>query len=279
PSFKQSWIPVGEHDITSDISNGFRSLSLSKEFKDKLCKPWANTLVVRLLGKSIGYSYLCHRLHSMWKPASPIHIIDLDKGCFMVKFGAKQDYFKALTGGPWMILDHYLVVHQWSPDFRVSDSLPAKMVVWVRFPFMPVQYYHVQDVEYEHLPALCFTCGKVGHLLVDCPSTRPSHPPTAVGVPHQPSGSSGSPIWPSLPSPDNFGPWMVVTRKSRRPRKESDPGKESVILGKEDPQSATNGKGKKDDSAKSSADRKGKKVDPSKVAGVGNGKRRKPLTW
>ncbi|CAN1259077.1 hypothetical protein LINPERPRIM_LOCUS10068 [Linum perenne] len=294
PSVKQPWIPVGEHDITTDISNGIHSLSLSKEFKDKLCQPWTNTLVVRLLGKRIGYSYLCHRLRSMWRPNNPIHIIDLDKGCFMVKFGAEQDYFKALTGGPWMILDHYLVVHQWSPEFRVSDSLPAKMVVWVRLPLMPIQYYHAQvltslgnllgrtvkidyntqhaergkfarmaveidlnqplapvikldgvwqDVEYENLPALCFTCGKVGHLLDDCPSSRPSHSSTAIVVPNQPAGSSESSVRPPLPSPDNFGPWMVVARKSRRSRKE------------------TNGQGKSDDSAKSSVERNGKKVD------------------
>ncbi|CAN1153312.1 hypothetical protein LINPERHAP1_LOCUS368 [Linum perenne] len=29
----------------------------------------------------------------------------------MIKFSYEQDYFKALTGGLWMILDHYLIVH------------------------------------------------------------------------------------------------------------------------------------------------------------------------
>ncbi|CAN1339568.1 hypothetical protein LINPERPRIM_LOCUS38538, partial [Linum perenne] len=55
---------------------------------------------------------------------------------------ADKDYFKALTGGPWMILDHYLIVQQWNPSFRVSNKLPSKMVVWVRFPHMPIQLYH-----------------------------------------------------------------------------------------------------------------------------------------
>ncbi|CAN1795056.1 hypothetical protein LINPERHAP1_LOCUS20483, partial [Linum perenne] len=277
PSFKQSWIPVGEHDITPQITNGLRSLSLSKEFKDKLCKPWVNTLVVRLLGKSIGYSYLCHRLRSMWKPANPIHIIDLDKGCFMVKFGDEHDYFKALTGGPWMILDHYLVVHQWTPDFRVSDSLTAKMVVWVRFPLMPVQYYHAQDVEYENLPALCFTCGKVGHLLAECPSSSPTVGPATQELPQPALPSPEMGIRPALPSPDSFGPWMVVTRKSRRPRKESEMEKESAILRKEVTQSSVIGKGKKDDPIKSTGAGKGKKSDPPRITGDGKGKRKKPL--
>ncbi|CAN1729097.1 hypothetical protein LINPERHAP1_LOCUS496 [Linum perenne] len=108
----QSWIPVGVNDIVLTASNGVKALSLSKDFKEKLCKLWSNSVVVRLMGKNIGYSYLCHRLNAIWKLAGNLHIVDLDKNCFMVKFSNEQDYFKALTGGPWMILDHYLIVHQ-----------------------------------------------------------------------------------------------------------------------------------------------------------------------
>ncbi|CAN1751192.1 hypothetical protein LINPERHAP1_LOCUS4255 [Linum perenne] len=232
----------------------------------------------------------------MWKPVNHIHIIDLDKGCFMVKFADEKDYFKALTGGPWMILDHYLIVHQWSPDFRVSDSLPAKMVVWVRFPLMPVQYYHAQiltslgnligrtikidfntqhaergkfarlaveidlneplvptieldgcrqDVEYENLPALCFECGKVGHTGATCPL---KHPAPALTSSPSTTVSPESPIRPPEAAPDSFGPWMIVTRKSRRPRMETVAGKESVSKGKEEIKSLSEEKGKKADS-------------------------------
>ncbi|CAN1336798.1 hypothetical protein LINPERPRIM_LOCUS37313 [Linum perenne] len=80
----------------------------------------------------------------MWKPLGNLHIMDLEKNCFMVKFANDQDYFKALTGGPWMILDHYLVVHQWDHSFSVSDDSPKKMVVWVRFPHLPIHLYHAQ---------------------------------------------------------------------------------------------------------------------------------------
>ncbi|CAN1170989.1 hypothetical protein LINPERHAP2_LOCUS29303 [Linum perenne] len=103
PNTAQQWIPVGEKDILPAVRDGIKSLNLSDEFKDKLCKPWSNTVVVRLLGKSIGYSYLCHRLHAIWKPFGNLHIVDLDRNCFLVKFANEQDYFKALTGGPWKI--------------------------------------------------------------------------------------------------------------------------------------------------------------------------------
>ncbi|CAN1191447.1 hypothetical protein LINPERHAP1_LOCUS40397 [Linum perenne] len=62
---------AGEKDIVPSVSNGVRSSKLSKEFKEKLCKPWSNTVVIRLLGKSVGYAYLYNRLCSMWKPFGP----------------------------------------------------------------------------------------------------------------------------------------------------------------------------------------------------------------
>ncbi|CAN1851661.1 hypothetical protein LINPERHAP1_LOCUS40280 [Linum perenne] len=46
------------------------------------------------------------------------------------------------TGDSWMVLDHYLVVHQWDHSFRVSEELPKKMVVWVRLPSMLIHFYH-----------------------------------------------------------------------------------------------------------------------------------------
>ncbi|CAN1141825.1 hypothetical protein LINPERHAP2_LOCUS12708 [Linum perenne] len=184
----QSWIPVGISDIVPSCTNGIKALSLSHEFKEKLCKPWSHSVVVRLLGKTIGYTYLCHRLHSMWKPAGSMHIVDLDRSCFLVKFTCEQDYFKALTGGPWQI-------------------------------------------EYENLPNLCFECGRVGHERSECPSRlamialeqQPKAPPgtgEAAGS-HEP------------PAADSFGPWMMASRRSRRPAKESGEKRKGALAGRE----------------------------------------------
>ncbi|CAN1152789.1 hypothetical protein LINPERHAP2_LOCUS18978 [Linum perenne] len=195
----------------------------------------------------------------MWKPINHMHIIDLDKGCFMVKFSYEKDYFKALTGGPWMILDHYLVVHQWSPDFRVSDSLPAKMVVWICFPLMLVQYYHAQiltslnnligrtvKIDFNTQNA---ERGKFARLAVEIDLNEPLTPTIDLDGCRQDVEYENLPADPSVrssePSPDSFGPWMVVTRKSRRPKKEIDSGKESIMMGKEETKSSGENNGKK----------------------------------
>ncbi|CAN1837372.1 hypothetical protein LINPERHAP1_LOCUS35080 [Linum perenne] len=274
------WICVGENDIVPSITNGVRAIQLSKSFKEKLSKPWTNTAVIMLLGKSIGYSYLCQRLKSLWKPSGAIQVIHLDKDCYLVKFSNEHDYFKALTGGPWMVLDHYLIVQQWEPNFRVSNKLPSRMVVWVRFPHLPILFYHpqilsalgnllgrivridlttqsgergkfariaveidlnepltpvieldgaTQMVEYENIPELCFECGKIGHVSENCPSKTSASPPPSLGpltslvsVTHQPAVEDSTDL-----RNDGLGPWMVVSRNTRRLRREGLPDKES----------------------------------------------------
>ncbi|CAN1146930.1 hypothetical protein LINPERHAP2_LOCUS15566 [Linum perenne] len=200
----------------------------------------------------------------MWKPTGSMHIVDLDKSCFLVKFSVEQDYFKALTGGPWILLDHYLVVHQWDPSFRVSNDLPKRMVAWIRFPHLPIHLYHgqvlmalgnlvgktvkidsttqtaergkfariaveidldkplppvvlldgaFQQVEYENLPQLCFDCGLVGHERLNCPRhAEPVGP--EKGAPALPSSSAIVTTAPASAS-DSYGPWMLVSRRSR----------------------------------------------------------------
>ncbi|KAK8663698.1 hypothetical protein V6N13_083505 [Hibiscus sabdariffa] len=66
---------------------------------------------------------------------------------------------------------------------------------------------HLQVVEYESLPTVCFECGKYGHVKDICPSLSraASSPPLA---------SPPAPIAP--PSTEAFGPWMLVERHHRR---------------------------------------------------------------
>ncbi|CAN1167662.1 hypothetical protein LINPERHAP1_LOCUS7672 [Linum perenne] len=213
----------------------------------------------------------------MWKPIGHMHIVDLDKSCFIVKFGLEQDYFKALTGGPWSILDHYLVVHQWDHSFRVSEDLPKKMVVWVRFPHLPIHLYHAQvltslgnligktiridfntqraergkfarlaveidlteplppvigldevtqAVEYENLPTLCFSCGRIGHDKLECPLKSDGSRPMLLPDASVGQVIEGSPV--AKTSSETYGPWMIVNRKPYKPRKETSSLKEGA---------------------------------------------------
>ncbi|CAN1848079.1 hypothetical protein LINPERHAP1_LOCUS38788 [Linum perenne] len=274
------WIPVGENDIVADIRNGIKTLQISKVFTEKLCKPWSNSVVVRLQGKNIGYAYLCHRLRTIWKPLGHIHIVDLDKNCFLVKFALEQDYFKALTGG----LGRSLIITSRSTNGTTrSEFLMSSRRRWLcgaergKFamiaieldlsePLAPVVEIdgHLQLIEYENMPNLCFGCGKIGHKKHECPSgSEPVDKSSPAAV--VPLGKTARKTPPEMTS-DSFGPWMLVERKGRRPRKEGNmnmrktdlkEGKETVGPSSSVSKADTNEASKREESSGGKSGKKG----------------------
>ncbi|XP_031116795.1 uncharacterized protein LOC116020462 [Ipomoea triloba] len=89
----------------------------------------------------LGYSYLLRRLTSLWRPKARIELVTIDNGYFLVKFYSMDDYEFAKYGGPWMVLDHYLIVKEWVPNFDPFTEKTEKVIVWIRFPCLPAEYF------------------------------------------------------------------------------------------------------------------------------------------
>ncbi|CAN0837994.1 hypothetical protein LINGRAHAP2_LOCUS1955, partial [Linum grandiflorum] len=104
-------ITVKDNDILLSRKNDFRYLHTSGELRAKLRAALKKALVVRVLGKRVNIQYMYDRFKAMWKPAGRMQMVDMDNEVFLAHFDHSQDYDHALTGGPWMILDHYLVCH------------------------------------------------------------------------------------------------------------------------------------------------------------------------
>ncbi|KAJ7962002.1 Zinc ion binding nucleic acid binding protein [Quillaja saponaria] len=47
-------------------------------------------------------------------------------------------------GSPWLILDHYLTLRHWEPNFDPFNTKEEKVTVWVRFPGIPIEYHDGQ---------------------------------------------------------------------------------------------------------------------------------------
>lgn len=45
-----------------------------------------------------------------------------------------------------MLMDHYLIVKEWQPNFDPTKDKMKKVVVYVRFPYLPVEYYYDQSL-------------------------------------------------------------------------------------------------------------------------------------
>ncbi|XP_019150543.1 PREDICTED: uncharacterized protein LOC109147335 [Ipomoea nil] len=57
------------------------------------------------------------------------------------RFESQSDYDFARFEGPWSVLDHYMVVQEWVPNFSPRNNKTMKLLAWVRFPTLPVEYF------------------------------------------------------------------------------------------------------------------------------------------
>ncbi|KAL4272858.1 hypothetical protein GQ457_13G019130 [Hibiscus cannabinus] len=134
-------IEVLDDDVIVDVSGPFLVICFSDRVHEEIDKSMERSLIVRLLGKTIGYRMLWNRIHALWSPKGDIHLVDLENDYYLVKFAAEEDYTKVLKEGPWTIFGSYLTMQTWSRGFSTSQVFPSQVIVWVRLPGLPYRYY------------------------------------------------------------------------------------------------------------------------------------------
>ncbi|XP_028068289.1 uncharacterized protein LOC114270858 [Camellia sinensis] len=113
---------------------------------------------------------------------------------------------------------------------HVCVELDLRKPLCPRF-FLEGEYY---TIEYESLHAFCFFCGGVDHRKESYrfkpPKPRPEPKQLAVSDEASPSTATDKdnihPQQPGLNQDEEYGPWMLVTKKNRRPvyiKKTGDP--------------------------------------------------------
>jgi hypothetical protein len=133
-------IPEEEDDLCPTIV-------LTREEKARLRKPWKQALIIKLLGRSIGYNYLSMRLKQLWAPKGKFSLIDIGNDYYVARFHLKEDYDYALTGGPWPIADHYLTVRKWRPNFKPAEDVITKVAAWVRIPGLSLELFMAASLD------------------------------------------------------------------------------------------------------------------------------------
>lgn len=140
---------VSDDDLIEECADGtWVGWGMSREEKIEARRPWRNSLIVKLVRRPIGYHYLWRRLRAMWRTQDDPLLIDLGNDFFVVKLLNREEYERALSEGPWMIDDHYLHVQRWRPNFIADSAKITSLPVWVRFPWLPLEYYTKEWLRY-----------------------------------------------------------------------------------------------------------------------------------
>ena len=99
---------------------------------------------MKVFGRTVGFSYLTFKINALWKPSARMDCVNLGKDYFLIKFSSADDYDKVLKGGPWFVGEHFLAIKPWKPYFRASEDNLTSIVMWVRFPKLPIEFYDME---------------------------------------------------------------------------------------------------------------------------------------
>lgn len=102
------------------------NIAVMAEERKNLCKYWRKDIIIKLLGRWVGYRFLYGKLTKIWNLYWNFELIDLQNNFFMVRFAEMADYKRVMYDGLWMILGHYLKVQRWKPEFKPLEEYPLK---------------------------------------------------------------------------------------------------------------------------------------------------------
>lgn len=69
-----------EEDADDEVDGGCPIIRLTKEEKLRLRNKWRQTLIVKVLGRNVGYAYLLRRLTAIWHPKARMDVVTIENG-------------------------------------------------------------------------------------------------------------------------------------------------------------------------------------------------------
>ncbi|CAL2260806.1 unnamed protein product [Prunus armeniaca] len=136
-----------EIDVVVACGERGPSIQFSERAMDRLCKPWKNALIIKLLGRSHTYNYLHAKLQQKWSLKGGWKLVDLVNDYFVVKFELEENLNFVLTGGPWIIAGQYLVMQKWRPGFCPASAKITRMAAWIRVFALQLECFNVWSLK------------------------------------------------------------------------------------------------------------------------------------
>lgn len=87
-------------DEKDNPTNHKNFIPISSAEKHMLYKPWAQALIIKLIGKRMGYNLLRTRNKKTWNTTDPLNLIDLGNDFYLIRISSEILYNKVLNNGP-----------------------------------------------------------------------------------------------------------------------------------------------------------------------------------
>ncbi|KAJ4839687.1 hypothetical protein Tsubulata_032272 [Turnera subulata] len=169
-----------------DGENG-PEVELWDAFISRLQKSWKRAVILKVLGRNVGYMALKNKLQSLWKPTGPYRVIDIENNYFVARFANDMDYENVLLNGPWLPLGRYhsrilctlgdlvgrtVKIDQNTAKSRRGRLAKVAVAIDLKKPVKDTVILQKEEIKvsYEGLPLICQSCDLIGHNPLLCPT-------------------------------------------------------------------------------------------------------------
>ncbi|KAF7826058.1 hypothetical protein G2W53_017222 [Senna tora] len=190
--------PDAGKGISVEQIDAIPHFTLTEKEWERVRKLFKKSLIIKLFGMKIGFNFLLKKVNQLWAQAGEIQLVDLGNEYYLAMFDSNNDFTRALVGGPWVVLDHYLTIQTWSRMFDPKIEKISKIAAWIGKlvkidhntelqargkyaricveidlgkPLLSQYAVHgsLRNIEYEGIHYVCFECGTYGHDIENCP--------------------------------------------------------------------------------------------------------------
>ena len=141
PNLMDSDAESDDEVSTAELREGLVAVKLSRETKLRIREPWSKAIIVKLVGRTVGFNFLQNKLNQLWKPTGRLDCVDLGNDFFLARFYSKEDLDVVLKRGPWFVGDHFLSIRPWEPFFTPDSADVSMVAVWIRLNRLPIELY------------------------------------------------------------------------------------------------------------------------------------------
>lgn len=74
-------------DAASEVNtyDGIPSVSLDVDTRKRIIQQWKHCLIEKVVGKTVGFKFMCLKVNELWKPTGKLQILDLGFDFFLFK--------------------------------------------------------------------------------------------------------------------------------------------------------------------------------------------------
>ncbi|KAK6793495.1 hypothetical protein RDI58_006948 [Solanum bulbocastanum] len=105
----QSLDNISFQDEQKNHQNHPNFIPITSVDKLQLYAPWRLALIIKLVGKKMGYIFLQNKIQTLWQPSEKINLIDLGEEFYLIKLTRPENL-------------QFISVRKWEPKFNPSQS-------------------------------------------------------------------------------------------------------------------------------------------------------------